>query len=92
MRGLKLHVELKDKGDIVVASFTDAWIETDLTPEQKDELKSHLLQMRGLKLYLKNKRLCRDKSHLLQMRGLKQVQAGTRALEAIRRIFYRCVD
>ena len=31
-------------------------------------------------------------SHLLQMRGLKQVQAGTRALEAIRRIFYRCVD
>ena len=28
MRGLKLHVELKDKGDIV-ASFTDAWIETD---------------------------------------------------------------
>ena len=32
-----------------VASFTDAWIETDLTPEQKDELKSHLLQMRGLK-------------------------------------------
>ncbi len=34
--------------------------------------KSHLLQMRGLKLHLDNLFRCRIWSHLLQMRGLKQ--------------------
>ena len=33
-----------------VASFTDAWIETDLLLDTKTIGKSHLLQMRGLKL------------------------------------------
>ena len=34
----------------MVASFTDAWIETLYSDEQREKLKSHLLQMRGLKL------------------------------------------
>ncbi len=33
---------------------------------------SHLLQMRGLKLFTVNNRRAHPKSHLLQMRGLKQ--------------------
>ena len=32
-----------------VASFTDAWIETDNTEEYEPPYMSHLLQMRGLK-------------------------------------------
>ena len=32
-----------------VASFTDAWIETAYIRARKDEILSHLLQMRGLK-------------------------------------------
>ena len=32
---------------------------------------SHLLQMRGLKLAIKDKRIVSSMSHLLQMRGLK---------------------
>ena len=34
-----------------VASFTDAWIETTKLVTLKMMLRSHLLQMRGLKLY-----------------------------------------
>ena len=33
-----------------VASFTDAWIETDAFKTAAQMVKSHLLQMRGLKL------------------------------------------
>ena len=54
-----------------VASFTDAWIETIEDRKNKEKNKSHLLQMRGLKL----KRVIEygngETSHLLQMRGLK---------------------
>ena len=39
-----------------------------------DQLKSHLLQMRGLKLWLWRKNSLPHGSHLLQMRGLKLVQ------------------
>ena len=49
MRGLKpVNMEYK-KYDIVVASFTDAWIETSIIKGIEDSLLSHLLQMRGLK-------------------------------------------
>ena len=34
-----------------VASFTDAWIETSQKTEIEPSLLSHLLQMRGLKLF-----------------------------------------
>ena len=35
---------------LLVASFTDAWIETEQKSKLISEIKSHLLQMRGLKL------------------------------------------
>ena len=60
-----------------VASFTDAWIETiDSGLEVPPELKSHLLQMRGLKPGTDISRTDTAASHLLQMRGLKQCQKG----------------
>ena len=54
-----------------VASFTDAWIETESRRLPYKTARSHLLQMRGLKQerdYLKSRLF---ESHLLQMRGLK---------------------
>ena len=55
-----------------VASFTDAWIETDEEYWCKDNsVMSHLLQMRGLKLFRGVFSLRLGQSHLLQMRGLK---------------------
>ena len=51
MRGLKLLITLKSINLLLVASFTDAWIETNLSRSFQDiPSKSHLLQMRGLKL------------------------------------------
>ena len=49
MRGLKLWYIAMTRQELEVASFTDAWIETDKTVEFRKELASHLLQMRGLK-------------------------------------------
>ena len=40
-----------------VASFTDAWIETPSSYLKSKEYESHLLQMRGLKLTIENKRI-----------------------------------
>ena len=56
----------------MVASFTDAWIETFIYIVCEDSMESHLLQMRGLKLLLTLKLSLIGLSHLLQMRGLKQ--------------------
>ncbi len=55
-----------------VASFTDAWIETQRVLRSASTFKSHLLQMRGLKLINPEARKKALESHLLQMRGLKQ--------------------
>ena len=52
MRGLKLQNPTGVVVQNVVASFTDAWIETGNPPGRISNNKSHLLQMRGLKLYL----------------------------------------
>ena len=57
----------------IVASFTDAWIETDGERSYVFISSSHLLQMRGLKPLLQPKRFARRESHLLQMRGLKRL-------------------
>ena len=54
-----------------VASFTDAWIETAENAGYGARLKSHLLQMRGLKHRKGIPFVCYIWSHLLQMRGLK---------------------
>ena len=63
---------MKSRNTSNVASFTDAWIETNL--EWCDiyyNNKSHLLQMRGLKLVMDMWGNWMSLSHLLQMRGLK---------------------
>ena len=52
--------------------------------------KSHLLQMRGLKLFHTKYDLL-IKSHLLQMRGLKLTKCCYFHVSKSR-IFYRCVD
>ena len=55
-----------------VASFTDAWIETCGIAESCYLYRgSHLLQMRGLKLWHIDQKIKYNTSHLLQMRGLK---------------------
>ena len=48
MRGLKPDPN-KNEGVFVVASFTDAWIETSEVIQRLYVFLSHLLQMRGLK-------------------------------------------
>ena len=54
-----------------VASFTDAWIETEKAKKIRSIALSHLLQMRGLKLKAQVSETWSRTSHLLQMRGLK---------------------
>ena len=60
----------------IVASFTDAWIETRKEEILGNPSLSHLLQMRGLKLYCRLSYCTSDWSHLLQMRGLKPLFKG----------------
>ena len=62
---------------MVVASFTDAWIETWATIARNDLNTSHLLQMRGLKPLLNTFNTSSKQSHLLQMRGLKHHPSAT---------------
>ena len=59
-----------------VASFTDAWIETEINDINEHVNLSHLLQMRGLKPKYCMAWQGQIMSHLLQMRGLKQDQNG----------------
>ena len=74
-----------------VASFTDAWIETQPGFNRPGFGESHLLQMRGLKHLFQTQMYRLKESHLLQMRGLKHVVYYT-LLDMFGRIFYRCVD
>ena len=46
-----IYIVCEDSMD--VASFTDAWIETSKVKKAKELSMSHLLQMRGLKHYLR---------------------------------------
>ena len=74
MRGLKPKKVERIVLLLPVASFTDAWIETQAAKRRiMQARRAHLLQMRGLK----RERGCREfhlyESHLLQMRGLKQI-------------------
>ena len=68
----------------MVASFTDAWIETANNEWIFEDKKSHLLQMRGLKPYASIPITKSRMSHLLQMRGLKLInpEARKKALES----------
>ena len=56
-----------------VASFTDAWIETQRSKARIMQARSHLLQMRGLKHRDAAVFKLQQESHLLQMRGLKHL-------------------
>ena len=58
--------------NFLVASFTDAWIETiEMKQNGVIGFESHLLQMRGLKPLSMRFLEWLVTSHLLQMRGLK---------------------
>ena len=61
---------------INVASFTDAWIETNNPYSVDESSQSHLLQMRGLKQLTKAQAEYTSESHLLQMRGLKHSRSN----------------
>ena len=74
-----------------VASFTDAWIETQAGLATCFGNRSHLLQMRGLKQTNITPSGGQQQSHLLQMRGLKLIRCAISRV-ASSRIFYRCVD
>ena len=91
MRGLKQPLDCYLGNQKVVASFTDAWIETSEVLTEHQKHLSHLLQMRGLKLNRSNVIRYTTKSHLLQMRGLKQGVVTNINIKTSR-IFYRCVD
>ena len=54
MRGLKLKAAIKGFNECLVASFTDAWIETAFSLLSLSLHMSHLLQMRGLKQHIGN--------------------------------------
>ena len=72
MRGLKPRIYSDRESARSVASFTDAWIETERLTLASVSRTSHLLQMRGLKRYDALNMPEYLGSHLLQMRGLKR--------------------
>ena len=91
MRGLKLSYIGYKTQTIEVASFTDAWIETQAgLATCFGNSESHLLQMRGLK------------HRTITLNGVRQVASFTDAWIETHgisntvldcgRIFYRCVD
>ena len=71
MRGLKPLLCKNKVLLLYVASFTDAWIETNNRKNHCFHILSHLLQMRGLKPTRDELVIKAVTSHLLQMRGLK---------------------
>ena len=90
MRGLKL-LRREILNAVLVASFTDAWIETSMSDNKTfcgivasfTDAWIETVKRVGVKFL--------DKSHLLQMRGLKPFIHVVFAV-FLRRIFYRCVD
>ena len=75
----------------LVASFTDAWIETMMEKEDGTGKKSHLLQMRGLKPKS-------TEGNFIERQVASFTDAWIETDNAIKmsglegRIFYRCVD
>ena len=74
-----------------VASFTDAWIETDPVEGEKAQDVVASFTDAWIETETSIKYYDKSKSHLLQMRGLKHEELPNGVLEE-RRIFYRCVD
>ena len=90
MRGLKQLLELIYQ-IVNVASFTDAWIETPICPESRRRARSHLLQMRGLKLKSPRNGLI-PLSRIFYRCVDWNCAAMARFWRLLGRIFYRCVD
>ena len=91
MRGLKHNSRGVIIGTLIVASFTDAWIETYLKSKEYETVRVASFTDAWIETKPNFLILLAARSHLLQMRGLKPYTS----LEAkfdICRIFYRCVD
>ena len=91
MRGLK-PISLTVNAVLLVASFTDAWIETAMRSHPHHRRASHLLQMRGLKPHLAGSR-----THFVEVASFTDAWIETalghaNIKSAPSRIFYRCVD
>ena len=91
MRGLKPKEENISGENLLVASFTDAWIETFFEPFYVSA--TNVASFTDAWIETVSWRHCEKTlaSHLLQMRGLKQIYQYIQKQEE-RRIFYRCVD
>ena len=92
MRGLKLETAIKGFNECLVASFTDAWIETPTLPgllpvQSVASFTDAWIETGGTP----KPESTEKKSHLLQMRGLK-LNGKKTYNRWISRIFYRCVD
>ena len=75
-----------------VASFTDAWIETPLQAYSEGKSLSHLLQMRGLKLFGSIGANKRQKVASFTDAWIETEGKSLDTVFGYRRIFYRCVD
>ena len=74
-----------------VASFTDAWIETNRTDILQTMKIVASFTDAWIETTWRNRKIPTFQSHLLQMRGLKHFY-WFRVRASIGRIFYRCVD
>ena len=90
MRGLKPSI-LREPVHFIVASFTDAWIETFSFVATFQKSESHLLQMRGLKLSSSNISRTNTVASFTDAWIETETWSRTANLDACR-IFYRCVD
>ena len=75
----------------VVASFTDAWIETTCVEEEFDGIFVASFTDAWIETVADYKVSDANPSHLLQMRGLKPLNFFI-DVSRKSRIFYRCVD
>ena len=91
MRGLKQQDQKYDDAQRIVASFTDAWIETYFRSREQYLKNVASFTDAWIETKARIMKARKRESHLLQMRGLKPETCLGYAT-AQRRIFYRCVD
>ena len=90
MRGLK-PISSDDKSSPIVASFTDAWIETIIDAVITEYQLVASFTDAWIETGFSAEDIATMVSHLLQMRGLKQRRCACMGA-SFSRIFYRCVD
>ena len=91
MRGLKQSLGGLMGESASVASFTDAWIETETWSRTANLDAVASFTDAWIETQIGCIRSNRHSSHLLQMRGLKLKAAALKS-PCASRIFYRCVD